>query len=390
MARILHFADLHLDTSFKHIASSGRVDQRPRQGLRDCLRRIVDMALQHQVDVVTIGGDLYEQKRRCADTGNFIRDQLHRLESTPVVIAPGNHDPYTPDSLYRAVDWPSNVKVLSGASLEGIDVGGDLTIWGAAFTNRYRRDCPLDDFAGLGVNGRRNLLLLHAAVGDPPSDYSPLAAGAARRAGFDLALLGHIHDGAYSRPDDGLYYPGSPEPLDFSEAGERHVLLVDTDGEAPLVRRLPSNLMRFGNLAVDVSGAGSREAIRDLVLSQAEAAGVGGGTVRVRLVGTLDGAVDMDATALREGLAAHFAFVDLADETQPPYDFEGEAQGFTTKARFVQRLRAAMANAAADEDREICEEALVLGLRAFERKGLFPFQRQAPPDGRLAGDGGQQ
>ena len=390
MSRILHFADLHLDTTFSHIASSGRVDQRPRQCLRDCLRRIVDLALEHEVDAVTIGGDLYEHERRCADTGNFIRDELRRLGNTPVVIAPGNHDPYTPDSLYRGIGWPANVTVLRRPELESIDVAGDLTIWGAAFTNRYRRDCPLDGLARLSANGRTNVLLLHAAIGDPPSDYSPLNAGAVKQAGFALALLGHIHDAGHSRPEQGLYYPGSPEPLDFSEAGDHYVLLVETGRGALQVQRLPVNRMRFGTLAVDVGEADSREAIRDMVLRQAEAAGLAGGVVRVRLEGTADAAADIDLAALRAGLAPHFSFVDLSDETEPPYDLEREGQGFTTKARFVQRLRAAVDQAASEEERQVCEEALVLGLRAFEGKQLFPFQRQGPPGGRASGEGERQ
>lgn len=380
MSRILHFADLHLDTTF---SSAG---QQPRQALRDCLRRLVDLALQQQADVVTIGGDLYEHERRCSDTGKFVRSELARLGTVPVIVAPGNHDPYTPDSLYRAIEWPGNVRVLSSPDLEPVEVGGDLTVWGAAFTNRFRRDCPLDGFGGANGTGGSNVLLLHAALGDAPSDYSPLSPAAVRRAGFDLALLGHIHDGGYSRADLGVYYPGSPEPLDFSEAGDHYVLLVDIDGGAPVVQRLASNRMRFGSLSVDVGGADSRDAVRDLVLRQAEAAGLGGGTVRVCLTGVLDEAVDLDAVALGGALASAFAFVDVSDETDPPYDWEALRQGYTTKARFVRRLLDASEAAAGPEERRRCQEALVLGMRAFEGRPLLARQRQWRPGVRRDGE----
>lgn len=376
MSRILHFADLHLDTSFGQIACPGGLpDARPRQCLRDCLHRIVDLALQHQADLVTIGGDLYEHERRSADTGNFIAGQLGRLGTIPVLVAPGNHDPYTADSLYQGVRWPSNVYVFGAAELERVDVAGDLAVWGAAFINRFRRDCPLDGFAGVVPDGRTHLLLLHAAIGDPPSDYAPLPALAARDAGFDLALLGHIHDCRYSRPDCRLYYPGSPEPLDFSETGEHHVLLVDADSGDIRVQYLPVNRMRFGSLDVDVEGATSRDAIGRAVLSMAEEAGLSGGNVRVCLRGMPDRDVDLDMAALRAVLEPHFAFVDLSDETEPPYDFEGEAVGLTTKARFVQQLRAAIERETNDEGRQVLREALVLGLRAFEGKPLTARQR---------------
>ena len=55
MARILHFADLHLDRSFAGLGMASTEADKRRWELRDALRRIVDLAIERQCDVITIG-----------------------------------------------------------------------------------------------------------------------------------------------------------------------------------------------------------------------------------------------------------------------------------------------------------------------------------------------
>jgi DNA repair exonuclease SbcCD nuclease subunit len=46
------------------------------------------------------------------------------------------------------------------------------------------------------------------------------------RTGAAFALLGHYHG---ARISERFAYPGSPEALDFGEAGEHHVLKLEID-----------------------------------------------------------------------------------------------------------------------------------------------------------------
>ncbi|TEU17732.1 MAG: hypothetical protein E3J25_01760, partial [Anaerolineales bacterium] len=128
MTRILHFADLHLDASFASSSMTSRISGLRRQQLRDALKRILDLAVQRDVDAITIAGDLYEQDRCTLDTGNFIKRELERIAPKPVLIAPGNHDPWVPHSLYRQLEWPANVFIFSEQQLYPYELG-DVTIW---------------------------------------------------------------------------------------------------------------------------------------------------------------------------------------------------------------------------------------------------------------------
>ena len=94
MVRILHFADLHLDRSFAGLSVAPSEAAKRREELRAALRRIVDLAIELNVDALTAGGDLYEHDRAGADTATSSRANSSVSPQGRVFIAPGNHDPY--------------------------------------------------------------------------------------------------------------------------------------------------------------------------------------------------------------------------------------------------------------------------------------------------------
>ena len=122
MPIIIHTADVHLDRAFSGLGMMSGVAAARREELRDAIRRLVDVTIEVGADALTIGGDLYEHDRATLDTGNFLAQQFARLETVPVLVSPGNHDPYVPDSLYRRVDWPSNVTIFSALELRPVSL----------------------------------------------------------------------------------------------------------------------------------------------------------------------------------------------------------------------------------------------------------------------------
>src|SRR3982074_736444 len=110
--RLLHFADLHLDRSFASERLYGVGAQRRRGDLRAALERIVLRARDAQVDLITCGGDLFEQDHVPRDTAAFVVQTLGGA-GLPVLIAPGNADPAVPSSPYRYLRWPDNVTITA-------------------------------------------------------------------------------------------------------------------------------------------------------------------------------------------------------------------------------------------------------------------------------------
>src|SRR6202022_3938896 len=96
--RLLHFADLHLDRSFASERLFGVGAQRRREDLRSALQRIVQRAREAQADLITCGGDLFEQDHVTRETASFIVQTLETL---------GHRGPLAPGHPHPAVArWP--------------------------------------------------------------------------------------------------------------------------------------------------------------------------------------------------------------------------------------------------------------------------------------------
>lgn len=372
-SRIVHFADLHLDTSFAASCMTSSVASRRREDLRAALRRIVDFAISTQADAVTIGGDLYEQDRCTIDTANFLRHEFERAHPIRVLISPGNHDPWLPHSLYRQVAWPPNVFVFAETTPYPYRMG-DVTIWGAAHDSPACRD-NLIASTRVPTDGI-HLLLLHASdtasIPTAKGVYCPLATEDVSRAGFALALLGHYH-GARLTPANRplICYPGSPEPLGFDEEGPHYVVVVKADEQGLEPRLVKINQTNYVNLNIDISGADTRQDIKDAVTKRAEEHNLANAFVRLRMIGMLHPQVDLDPDSLLSDLSEHFAFLDLHNDTYPAYDLEALKDDHTVRGAFVRRMVALRDKVGPSETRKV-EQALYLGLQALDGRELRP------------------
>ena len=83
--------------------------------------------------------------------------------------------------------------------------------------------------------------------------------------------------------------------------------------------------------------------------------------------------ISLDVESLASSRPVLHVLRGQVDETHPPMTSDG-SPGFNTRARFVKALLDQMNRAADPKERELLEEALVLGLRAFE-VSLAPRQR---------------
>lgn len=208
--RLLHFADVHLDRPFAGL--SQEVARRRRRGLREAFDRLTAAAREHEVDLVTIGGDLWEDENVVADTRNSVAYQLKQL-GVPVLLACGNHDPLLPGGNYHRTSWPSNVHLFAEDEPSEFKANG-VSVWGVSWKGASLDPRFLERFR-VPDDGRTHLLLIHGTARDAThaiggEGYCPFEVQQVARAGFALCLAGHLH-AATERQN--LLYPGSPEPL---------------------------------------------------------------------------------------------------------------------------------------------------------------------------------
>ena len=359
--RIVHFADLHLDARFAWAGAEGASARRRRQALRDALGRIAALARELNAGALLCGGDLYEHERVTPDTAAFVSATFADLSPLPIYLAPGNHDPFGPGSVYALADWSPNVHVFRESRLEPVRLGAGLTLWGAAHRAPAGTGGFFDGFRAPrdGVH----VALCHAAEraslaaqdnGKEP--HAPFHAADLERTGLAHAFLGHYH-----RPRDAARhtYPGNPEPLAFGEDGVRGavVAIVAPDGTTSRERRVVSET-EVHDLALDVSGCGSQQDVRRRL---AEAVAGRHGVIRLTVEGELQPAVDLRPQDLHDALRPGFEAAQVRiGALRAAHDLREIRREPTVRGQFVRDVLAA--GLAEDEARRV----LTAGLRALE------------------------
>ena len=129
--RLLHAADLHLDSPFRGLSAEKARERRLES--RDLLDRLANLANARCVDAVLLAGDLFDGERVYPETLEAMARSLGSIRC-PVFIAPGNHDPYHSRSPYCQVEWPGNVHLFTSGHMERVElpsaqvVPGDIVL----------------------------------------------------------------------------------------------------------------------------------------------------------------------------------------------------------------------------------------------------------------------
>ncbi len=312
MVRILHCSDVHLERRFTGPTMTAAEATRRRGELRAALQRIVGLALHSQVDALTIAGDLYEHEYATEETGAFLAAQFRRVAPIPVLVAPGNHDPYVTGSLYQRIEWPENVTVFDSSGWRPVRVSSDVLVWGIGHDGPTMRRDVLRDFRLEGPETA--VLLFHGADVSRPvredASQCPFRSADVRRTGAVFALVGHEHTW---RASSAFAYPGSPEPLGFFTEGPHYAALATIDFRSVVAEPIQVSRVAYQTVHIDVSpfadAAGVRRALKALTARIDRAA-----IVRIVLAGRRAPDLRLERETL--ALAGRLRYVEVVDETR--------------------------------------------------------------------------
>ncbi len=231
--RFIHCADLHLDSPLKGL---WKIDPRYAEWIRSATRkaftRLVDMAVEDQVDFVVIAGDLYDGDWKSADTGIFLNRQLKRLADAeiPVFAVTGNHDALS--VVTKSVKWPETAHCFgdTAASVVLSDVG--VVVHGRSFGERYQGADFVTAYPPPHA-GLFNLGLLHTSLTGAAghAQYAPCSPAQLAGMGYDYWALGHVHVPRVVQENPHIVYAGNIQGRDIGETGARgcYVVTVDQD-----------------------------------------------------------------------------------------------------------------------------------------------------------------
>ncbi|HPC17501.1 MAG TPA: DNA repair exonuclease [Candidatus Hydrogenedentes bacterium] len=374
--RLVHTADVHLDACFAGAGLPVRVANRRRQSLRDVFQAIVRRAAEWPADALLIPGDLFEHERVTPDTAAFLKGLFDSVRPLPVVIAPGNHDPYMAGSPYVAQSWPENVVIFNRPEWIAVPLcDGRLVVHGFAFDGYEISSNPFGALA-IPCDGAVHVALGHGTerAHQPPDgkSYAPFDAETAFAPGLAYFALGHFHRLTEIPVAAGrwrMMYSGAPEGHGFDESGEHVFLEIEIEGEDLRVVPKTSGRVCYAVHDLDVTPLASTQ---DLVaaLRKMATAYSAPPILRVTLKGLCDASLVGDLQAVRDALANDFEYLLLEDETLPAEDFDELSRDPTSLGAFVQRLNDEIRDAPDPDRRRMLMRARAVGVAAHRGHAL--------------------
>ncbi len=385
-SKILCLGDLHLGLRPSRLPA----DADPRAtSVAEVWRRAVELALGEQVGLVLLSGDLVDRANRYFEAFGPLEEGLRRLAAAGIetCAVAGNHDFDVLPRLAQVVGGERFHLLGRGGRWERFTWGGEegrprLHVDGWSFPGRDVREDPvaayeLEPPAGAEA-GAPVLGLVHGDLGQPASANAPLSRARLESAGPAAWVLGHVHKPERIDLAGGRWalYPGSPQPLDWSETGAHGAWLVGLEGDRlGLPRPVPLATVRWELREVDLSGVAARDEVEDRVVravrEEAEALAVEAGDaapeellLRLTLTGRspLHRELSDLARRLEEGApierplegGGRARLMEVRVATRPALDLEGLSGGDDAAALIASVLmaldRGPEASAGAGED----------------------------------------
>lgn len=377
MIKIFHCGDLHLDSPFA--GCDLRQSEMNRKRLREVFSKMMRHVRENEYDLLLIAGDLYDCGFVTEETTELVTSELASLPC-PVVISPGNHDPYTKSSLYACRKFSPNVKIFTEETLSQFDFDNlGVSVYGYAFCERSLRKNPLAN-ARTASDGRINILCAHTEIGAPLSPYAPFSYADIDAAGFSYAALGHVHNAPeiHKGLRSTSAYCGFAEGRAFDETGFGGALSVsifETGAEVTVsTERLIFASHRYEVASLDITGTSEDSEAREAISSFISSHKYGKETaLRITLCGEVAIGYTPSISTLTLACGAPLALLELRDETLPVFDGSFLENDITLRGELYRILKEKMlSEGASQKDTSLAAAALRIGLAALEGRDLSP------------------
>lgn len=278
MPRFLHAADIHLDSPLLKLdAYEGAPAAEIRGATRQALIKLIDVAIDAQVDFVVIAGDLYDGNWRDQQTGLFFIAQASRLikQGIPLYVIRGNHD--AANVMTRSLPWPRNPDgstiLLSDKDCESIRLEKlGVSLHGRSFGDRAEKENLAATYPAAD-SGMFNVGILHTSLQEEGqhATYAPCSVNMLADKQYDYWALGHIHHRGSHHPPGAspIVFSGNTQGRSIRETGPKGCYLVDCSGanEPQLVFK-PLDSVRWELLTVNVGESENLDDVQAAVQAQ--------------------------------------------------------------------------------------------------------------------------
>ncbi|MBP1968971.1 DNA repair exonuclease SbcCD nuclease subunit [Virgibacillus natechei] len=256
----LHAADLHLDSPFRGLADTpDPIFQEILESTFVALDRLVQTALDKEVDFVLMAGDLFDNEKQSLKAQVRLRRAFEQLQrhNIQVYLSYGNHD-YINGNIHP-VTYPDNVHIFPDEKVRQFTYvkadGTEAAIYGFSYENRGVLTNKTDEYEVINSSIPFHIAMLHGSIKSNTEHdvYAPFQLSDLTKGNFDYWALGHIHQREMLKEDPPIVYPGNIQGRNRKETGEKgcyHIVLTETDKEMSFI---PLQAIQFHSLTINIS-----------------------------------------------------------------------------------------------------------------------------------------
>ena len=401
MVKLIHTADLHLDSAFRSRFTKEEAENRRQKQLM-AWKELLSFAVEKKVQGILIAGDLFDSPVVSHGTMDFFLSTIAEHPEISFFYLRGNHD--TENTFRYQENLPKNLFLFSERGkkyrlndrllLAGVEYGTkDIsfgenegatqgagqaaeqgveqeTVHGAEALSKNETESEEESKFLKLKEEDCNILLLHGALyqGTPKGDSLQGEEGIFLKNLEKLPLsyiaLGHIHKGGEGKLNNGALwaYPGCLQGRGFDEEGERGFLYLKVEEEKKEIHKefIPIKQGEFRILEIELLEDEGTLACLKKIEEEMEKAGISKeDSLRIILKGKKGLEQERNLRYLQLQLQDSVFFLEIRDECELSWNREEAMKEKSLKGEFL-RVLAAADNLSKEEQEEII--ALGMGL----------------------------
>ena len=401
MVKLIHTADLHLDSAFRSRFTKEEAENRRQKQLM-AWKELLSFAVEKKVQGILIAGDLFDSPVVSHGTMDFFLSTMAEHPEISFFYLRGNHD--TENTFRYQENLPKNLFLFSEKGkkyrlndrllLAGVEYGtkdisfgenegatqgaGQVaeqaveqeTVHGAEALSKNETESEEESKFLKLKEEDCNILLLHGALyqGTPKGDSFQGEEGIFLKNLEKLPLsyiaLGHIHKGGEGKLNNGALwaYPGCLQGRGFDEEGERGFLYLKVEEEKKEIHKefIPIKQGEFRILEIELLEDEGTLACLKKIEEEMEKAGISKeDSLRIILKGKKGLEQERNLRYLQLQLQDSVFFLEIQDESELSWNREEAMKEKSLKGEFL-RVLAAADNLSKEEQEEII--ALGMGL----------------------------
>ena len=330
--RIIHCGDIHLDSKLESNLPDSASKTRKKEIIMS-FRRMVDYAIENNVDVVIIAGDLFDSQRMLDTTRDAVLGKIGEADKVQFLYLIGNHDM---GSKLLDLPLPQNLKIFSDnwTTFEF----GNVAVTGVNLTEQNCRHI----YGSLNLDDSKfNIVTMHGELGTAYSSQS-VNRNELGDKDIDYLALGHYHsyrEGALG--EKGVWcYCGCLEGRGFDECGDKGFVVLDIDDKGKFSFKFHKSSIRdIVEVECDISGiADTSEMMRKINSSVTDVSTEA--MLKVVLTGDIPAEARKDLELFKKELGEKFWFVKLKDKTKILLNHEDYINDISLKGEFIRKVLA--------------------------------------------------